>query len=76
MAPPDLELEAEPGRKLYWRPTPIAARIGMSVRAFVADCESGRIPIRVERLTERRIAYVHSNDVLAYLRSIGKGLSA
>lgn len=76
MAPPDINLEAAPGRKLYWRPTPIAAHIGVSPKAFVADCEAGRIPVRVERFTPSRIPYVHSDDVIAYLASIGKGLAS
>lgn len=76
MAPPDIDLEAAPGRKLYWRASPIAAHIGVSPRAFIADCEAGRIPVRVERFTGRDIPMVHSGDVLAYLASIGRGLVA
>jgi hypothetical protein len=75
MSPIDLGTEAAPGRKLYWRPASVASHIGLSPRAFVADCEAGRIPVRVEFFTERRHPMVHSGDVLAYLASIGKGLA-
>lgn len=76
MAPiTDLDTQAAPGRKLYWRAGPVASHIGLSQRAFVADCEAGRIPVRIEHFTERRMPMVHSGDVLAYLESIGKGLA-
>jgi hypothetical protein len=71
----DLQTEAAPGRKLYWRATPIAEHVGISAAAFLSDCEAGRIPIRVEYMTARRIPMVHSGDVLAYLAAIGKGLA-
>lgn len=76
MAPIDLGTEAPVGRALYWRLSPIAARVGVSPRAFLADIEAGRIPIRVCTFTERQLPMLHSADTMAWLAEIGKGLAS
>ena len=63
-------------RRLYWHLAPIAAHVGVSKETFLADCEAGRVRVRVERFGDRQSPYVHSGDTLEYLASIGKGLRA
>ena len=61
-------------RRLYWNLPAVAAHVGVAKETFLADCEAGRVRIRVERFGERRLPMVHSRDTLAYLAFIGKGL--
>jgi hypothetical protein len=58
-----------PDTPLWWRLASVGRLLGLEDRMVIAECEAGRIPIRLQRFGARGLYFANAADVVTYIRS-------
>lgn len=64
---PGLPTEREGNRPVWYRAAHCAPTLGFTVDLLLSAIEAGQLPIRAQQFGARRLWYLNSADVLAYL---------
>jgi hypothetical protein len=61
-------------RPAWWPLSIVAGSVGLSRPTFIAACQRGEIPIRLQRFGERGSWRANAADTAAYLRAVRQPL--